>query len=145
RARHAGANARTTAFRCSARARASAASRCAWTGATGGTTSTGTTAHDKSLSPMRALTHSEKRTIRIGAIAVGAYLVLFSGMRTAKFFEHKRVEYQRLVHEAQGLKREIQIYDDKAIALKKIMENFNLDPARLSRTTAVAEASAAIQ
>ena len=94
---------------------------------------------------MRPLTDSEKRTIRFGAIAIGAYVVLFGGMQTAKFFERKRSEYQKLVHEAQGLKREIQIYDDKAIALKKMMENFNLDPARLSRTTAVAEASAAIQ
>jgi hypothetical protein len=94
---------------------------------------------------MRPLTHSEKRTIRIGAIAIGAYLVLFGGMRTVKFFERKHTEYQKLVHEAQSLKREIQIYEEKAIALKKIMETFNLDPARLSRTTAVAEASAAIQ
>jgi hypothetical protein len=94
---------------------------------------------------MRPLTHSEKRTVRLGAIAVGAYLVLFGGMQTARFFERKRSDYQKLVHEAQGLKREIQIYDDKAVALKKIIENFNLDPARLSRTTVVAEASAAIQ
>jgi hypothetical protein len=94
---------------------------------------------------MRTLTDREKRVIRLGAIAIGAYLVLFGGMQTAKFFERKRSEYQKLVKEAQGLRREIQLYDDKAVALKKLMENFNLDPARLSRTTAVAEASAAIQ
>jgi hypothetical protein len=94
---------------------------------------------------MRPLTLSEKRTIRIGAIVIGAYLVLFGGLQTAKFFERKRAEYRKLVNEAQGLKREIQLYDDKAVALKKTMQNFNLDPARLSRSTVVAEASAAIQ
>ena|SRR5436190_2395951 len=94
---------------------------------------------------MRTLTDREKRTVRLGATAIGAYLVLFGGMQTAKFFERKRGEYQKLVNEAQSLKREIQMYEDKAIALKKLMDNFNLDPARLSRTTAVAEASAAIQ
>lgn len=94
---------------------------------------------------MRPLTDREKRTIRIGAIVIGTCLVLFGGTRTARFFTQKRVEYEKLVIEARGLKREIQLYDDKAIALKKLMENFNLDPARLSRTTAVAEASAAIQ
>ena len=94
---------------------------------------------------MRPLTDREKRTIRLGTIAIGAYLVLFGGTQTLKFFERRRGDYQKLVLEAQNLKREIQIYDDKAIALKKLMENFNLDPARLSRTTAVAQASAAIQ
>lgn len=94
---------------------------------------------------MRTLTDREKRTIRIGAVVIGAYLVLSGGLRAARFFERKRVEYQKLVTEARGLKREIQLYEDKAIALKKLMENFKLDPAQLSRTTAVAEASAAIQ
>ena len=94
---------------------------------------------------MRSLTDREKRTVRLGAIVIGAYLVLFGGAQTLKFFERKRNEYHKLINEAQGLKREIEIYQDKAVALKKLMENFNLDPARMSRTTAVAEASAAIQ
>jgi hypothetical protein len=94
---------------------------------------------------MRALTHREKRTIRLGAAAIGAYVLLFGGIRIAHFFENRRVDYQKLVKEARSLKQEIQLYDDKAAALKTLMESFNLDPAQLSRTTAVAEASAAIQ
>jgi len=94
---------------------------------------------------MRALTDREKRTVRLGAAVIGAYVLLFGGMQVTHFFERKRVEYQKLVKEARTLKGEIQLYEDKAIALKKLMETFNLDPARLSRTTAVAEASAAIQ
>lgn len=94
---------------------------------------------------MRALTDREKRTVRLGTAVVGAYLLLVGGTQVTRFFERKRVEYQKVVKEARTLKGEIQLYEDKAIALKKMMETFNLDPARLSRTTAVAEASAAIQ
>jgi len=94
---------------------------------------------------MRALTDLEKRILRFGGVGVGIYLLVFGGMQTLKFFEQKRSQYNRLVTEAQSLKREIQLYQDKAAAVKKLMDAFNLDPARLSRTTAVAEASAAIQ
>lgn len=94
---------------------------------------------------MRPLTPREKRTLRFGGIGIAAYLVLFGGMQVVKSLDSKKTEYQRLVTEGQNLKREIQTYQDKAAAVKKLMDAFNLDPARLSRTTAVAEASAAIQ
>ena len=94
---------------------------------------------------MRPLTEREKKTLRLGGIGIGIYLVVFGGMQALKFFDQKRVEYKRLLTEAQGLKREIQLYQDKAAAVKKLMDGFQLDPARLSRTTTVAEASAAIQ
>jgi len=94
---------------------------------------------------MRPLTDREKRTLRFGGIGIGIYLLVFGGMQAAKFLEKKRSDYQRLVTEATSLKSEIRLYEDKAAALKKMMEAFNLDPARLYRTTAVAEASAAIQ
>jgi len=83
--------------------------------------------------------------VRVGAIIIVVCLVLFGGSRAFKFFDRKRVEYQQLVKEAKGLKQEIQLYEDKTQAVKRLMESFNLDPARLYRTTAVAEASAAIQ
>jgi len=94
---------------------------------------------------MRALTDHEKRTVRLGMIGLAAYLVLFGGLQAVKFGERKRAEYRHLVQEAENLRRRVQIYDEKAAALKKLMETFQLDPATLSRTTAVAQASAAIQ
>jgi|SRR5664280_352271 len=94
---------------------------------------------------MRPLTDRDKRAIRIAGIAIAIYLVLFSGFQVVKFFEKRRVDYRRLVREAQNLRREIQPYQAKAAVVKKLMEHSRLDPAKLSRETVVAEASAAIQ
>lgn len=90
---------------------------------------------------MRAITDQEKRTIRIGAIVLGLGLLALVG----KHLEARRSEYRQLVTTAQALKLEIQPYEDKAIALKRLMESFRLDPAKLSKATVVAEASSAIQ
>src|SRR5439155_11921290 len=94
---------------------------------------------------MRPLTTREQRTMRIGAAVLAVYLLALGGWKIASFCERKRVEYVRLVQEAQALKEQIHKYESKVEAAKKLMERFKLDPARLSRTTMVAEASAAIQ
>ena len=94
---------------------------------------------------LRTLTSREKRTIRIAAIGLGAYLALFGGYQICEFFGKQRSDYLKLLSEAQSLKREIQVYDLKVQTLKKLMETFNLDPAKLNKVTLVAEASAAIQ
>jgi Type II secretion system (T2SS), protein M subtype b len=94
---------------------------------------------------MRPLTDREKRTLRFGGIGIAIYLLVFGGLQTFKALEKRRADYQKLLTQATALKGEIRVYDEKAAALKKLMDAFNLDPARLSRTTAVAEASAAIQ
>jgi hypothetical protein len=94
---------------------------------------------------MRPLTPREKRTIRIGGIGLALYLLVFGGMNIVHSLEKRRADYQRLLTEAQNLKRETQLYEDKVLALKKLMEGFNLDPSRLFSTTVVAQASAAIQ
>ena len=90
---------------------------------------------------MRALTDQEKRTIRNGAFVLGLGLLALVG----KFLEGRRSEYRQLLATAEALKREIQPYEDKAIALKRLMESFRLDPAKLSKATVVAETSSAIQ
>lgn len=94
---------------------------------------------------MRALTEREKRTVRYGAIAVAVYLTLFGGYHVWRFLEGKRIAYQKLVAEAQERKQQIQPYEDKVLIVKKLMDTFHLDPAKLSRATLVADASAAIQ
>jgi hypothetical protein len=43
------------------------------------------------------------------------------------------------------LRTELRPYEDKALATQKLMESFHLDPARLTKASVVAEASAAIQ
>ena len=94
---------------------------------------------------MRTLTNQEKRTVRLGAIAISIYLALFCGLRVWKYLANRRVEYQRLVTEAKILKRDLQVYQDKALVVQTLMESLHLDPAKLSKASAVAETSAAIQ
>jgi hypothetical protein len=94
---------------------------------------------------MRTLTDHEKRTVRRAAIGLGIYLVLFGGFQAWKFLEKRRTDYQQLVADAKTLRLQVQSYQDKALVVKRMMEDFHLDPAKLSRETIVGEASSAIQ
>lgn len=94
---------------------------------------------------MRTLSDSEKRTVRIGGILIAVYLVLFFGLSVRTYLETKRADYRKLVAQVQDLKNQIHPYEDKAAHVKKLMESYRLNPAKLSRATVVAEASAAIQ
>src|SRR5436190_1170700 len=93
---------------------------------------------------MRALAKTEKRTIRIAALVLGAYFVFFAGQKVWKFVGSRRAEYAKLVQEADKLRIELRPYRDKVLVAKKLMEGFHMDPARLSRSSVVADASAAI-
>jgi hypothetical protein len=93
----------------------------------------------------RPLTDREKRTVRIAGIGLAIYLALFGGFRVWKFFDTKRSDYRQLEVEAQNLRRQIQPYEDKVLVVKKLMDEFHLDPAKLKKETVVSDASAAIQ
>jgi|SRR6185312_14188100 len=94
---------------------------------------------------MRPLTQQEKRTVRWAAIGIGIYLFLFCGFEMWKSLEKRRVEYRQLVTDANDLRVQLQSYQDKALVVKRMMDDFHLDPAKLSPETIVAEASSAIQ
>ena len=94
---------------------------------------------------MRTLTHREKRTVQIGALVVAACFVILGATKGAKYFGKRRGDYRQLVLEAQELKREVGIHQARAAAAQKLMDGFHMDPAQLSRTSVVAQASAAIQ
>lgn len=94
---------------------------------------------------MANLTDREKKTIRLAAMGVALYLVLFFGLRGWKHLETRRLEYQRLVEQAERLRREFQPYENKALLVQKLRGTFNLDPRKLTKATLVAEVSAAIQ
>ncbi len=91
------------------------------------------------------LSDREKRTVRYAALGIGAYLVLFCGWKTMGFLNARRAEYRKQVQQAETLRAEIQPYDDKVLVVKKLMDGFHMDPAKLTKATVVAEASAAIQ
>ena len=68
--------------------------------------------------------------------------VLFQG---GKLLERHRSQYGALLRQAQELKQEIRLYNDKAAAAQKLVDTYKLDPMKLRKATEVAEASAAIQ
>lgn len=94
---------------------------------------------------MTALTERDRKTARLGAIVVSLYLALFFGWRGWNYLEGRRSEYRQLVIDAQRLKREILPSENRVILAQKLIETFHLDPQKLSKTTLVARASAAIQ
>jgi len=94
---------------------------------------------------MATLTDREKRTVRIAAIAVAVYLLLFFGLRIWKSLEAARLDYQVMLMDAQRLRRELRPHENRVLLAQKLKENFHIEPAKLSRSTVVAEASAAIQ
>jgi hypothetical protein len=97
------------------------------------------------MSRFHSLTDREKRTVRIAGIAIAIYLVLFGGFELWKFFDQKRADYRQLAQEARDLRQHALPYRDKVLVVKKLMDEFHLDPARLKRETVVSDASAAIQ
>lgn len=94
---------------------------------------------------MPNLTPRDRRTIRIAAIAITIYLVLFGGFRVWRSLEAKRSEYQKLVAQANQLAAEVQPYRGRVEVVETLMETFQLDPMKLNRSSIVADASAAIQ
>jgi len=91
---------------------------------------------------MRPLTDREKRIVRIAGAGIVIYLVLFYG---CQFVERQRSAYRQLVTEAEKLRRQTLPYATRVQVVKKLMDDFHLDPAKLRKATVVAEASAAIQ
>ena len=91
---------------------------------------------------MRPLTDREKNIVRFAGAGIVIYLALFYGLQ---FFGKQRADYRQLVTQAQNLRQQIQTYQDKALVVKKMMEEFHLDPAKLKKETVVSDASAAIQ
>jgi len=93
---------------------------------------------------MHALSPSEKRTIRIGAVIAGVCLALFCTQQIWKIFSRQNGDYKSLLAEADALRAELKPYKGKTEDVRTLMEKFRMDPNHLSRTSVVAEASAAL-
>lgn len=94
---------------------------------------------------MRPLTDRERRTLRLGGIGIAVYLVLFFGFQAWNRVERRRRDYRNLQREAAALEARLAVYDEKVRLIGDLMEQFRMDPARLSSTTLVAQATAALQ
>jgi hypothetical protein len=94
---------------------------------------------------MRALTPREKRTIRIGLVALAVYLGGLYGLRGWRYLEARRDEYAQLCLAGEKLKGEILREKVKALRLQRLRESSRLDLAKLDVKTASGEALAAVQ
>jgi hypothetical protein len=94
---------------------------------------------------MRPLTDRERRTLRLGGLALLAYLLLFFGVQTWKHSERRRSQYDALRREAAVWNDRLDVHQARVTATRDLMEKLRLDPASLSRTTLVAQASANLQ
>lgn len=94
---------------------------------------------------MRELNARERRLIRVAGVGLAAYLAVFAVFRGWRAAERQRAEYFRLLGEVRLWEDRLALAQDKAEVARRLMEEFRLDPASLSRTSLVARASAAIQ
>lgn len=94
---------------------------------------------------MITLNEKEKRTVRLAAIGLSVYLVLFFGWQGVSYLEAKRVDYQSLVQRALKLKLELQRYETDTLRLEKLKKAFHMEPAALSREALIGKTSQAIQ
>ena len=94
----------------------------------------------------RQLTLQEKRTIRIAAVCVCAYLALFHGLAVRNYFMARREAYNRLVQQARDLRDVIQPYEEKISTVTNLMVGFPHGSGKAQTFLGVwREASAAIQ
>lgn len=93
----------------------------------------------------RQLTLKEKRTIRIAAVCLAIYLALMYGPGVRNYFTDRREAYDGLVQQARDLRDVIKPYEEKIATATNLMDRFRMDPAKLKRSSVMAEASAAIQ
>jgi len=94
---------------------------------------------------MRSLTPSEHRTIRLAGLLIAAYLAAFVAFKAWQWLHLRRTAYLQTVTAAQTLKLALEPYEDKVASVNKLMTDYHLDPALISRQSEMAEASAAIQ
>lgn len=91
------------------------------------------------------LTDKDKRTIRLAAYGLAAYLLLFYGVKFVRHLEASRTEYQQLVFKAQVLKQELETYETKAMAVEKLQGDSGIDLTKIPAATLLGETGAAVQ
>lgn len=94
---------------------------------------------------MAALTERDKRTIRLAAFGLAAYLVLFHGVKGVLHLERTRAEYGRLILEARTLKQEFDTYEARARIVEKLRGDSGIDLTKFPTPRLVGETGAAIQ
>jgi hypothetical protein len=82
--------------------------------------------------------------MRAGIIVLAVYFLFSFGQKGWNFLQKGRSDYKALCNEAAKVRADLRPYKDKIAMTKKMMEGFHMDPAKLTRSSVVADASAAI-
>ena len=94
---------------------------------------------------MRALSPSEKRTLRVGAALIAIYLAGFYGLKGFAFLESKLAEYRDVSLLAGELNVQVLREKAKAQRFEKLSSKWRIDLPAIQRKTLVGEALASIQ
>ncbi len=94
---------------------------------------------------MMQLSDSDKKTLRLGAIVIAVYLVLFYGGMGIKKLRARQTDYKKLVQQSEQLRIDLMKYETDMLKLAKLKKSFQFDPLMEGQETLVSEVSAAIQ
>lgn len=94
---------------------------------------------------MPKLTQRDKRTIRIAAIGVSAYLLLFYGIDGWKRLETIRSNYDDLTRDATTARLEMERYENKILLIEKLKKSLRTEVPPPARESLVGRVGGAIQ
>ncbi len=94
---------------------------------------------------MRALKRSEKRTIRIAAVLLAVYAMVFYGVRGWQHLAQRKREYAALKQQVQRVGLDVALETSKAETVSRLKKSLRLDVDSLREDSVVAEALTAIQ
>jgi len=102
-------------------------------------------AEDVEENIMMQLSDSDKKTLRLGAIVIAVYLVLFYGGMGIKKLRARQTDYKKLVQQSEQLRIDLMKYETDMLKLAKLKKSFQFDPLMGGQETLVSEVSATIQ
>jgi len=94
---------------------------------------------------MAPLSQRDKRTIRIAAVGILIYLVLFYGVGGWKRLETIRSDYTALLQKAQTARLKMERYENKILFIEKLKKGSQMEMPPPANETLVGLVSAAIQ
>lgn len=92
-----------------------------------------------------SLTDRDRRLVRWTAIGLGIYLVLFFGFKGWRRAEAARLEYGRLVTQAETIATRVRPYENRALLIEKLRGQLNCHRSDQTDEQLIANANAAVQ
>lgn len=94
---------------------------------------------------MTPLTDRDKRTLRLGALGLAIYLVVFFGVKFVRYLESERTAYANLVLDARLLKQQWETQQARTELIEKLRKESGVDLSKVPKASLVTKTSEAIQ